>query len=90
MSCAKQGTIAYNGTDTIASITDACAKCGIIRWESSTDNINWTIIPNESLQTLSVEPSSTLTYYRRGIVKAKESCKECKWRYSNVVEVVTP
>lgn len=89
MSCAKQGTIAYNGTDTIASITDACAKCGIIRWESSTDNINWTIIPNESLQTLAVEPSSTLTYYRRGIVKAKESCKECKWRYSNVVEVVT-
>ena len=88
MSCAKAGTISYNETDTITSVADACAKCSVIRWESSTDNINWTIIPNESLQTLSVTPTNTLTYYRRGIVKAKESCKECKWRYSNVVNVV--
>lgn len=88
MSCAKQGVISYNDVDTIVSITDACEKCGIIRWESSTDGINWTIIPNESLQTLAVEPTGTLTYYRRGIVKAKDSCKDCKWRYSNVVEVL--
>lgn len=88
MSCAKQGVISYNDIDTIVSVTDACEKCGIIRWESSTDGINWTIIPNQTSQTLTVEPTNTLTYYRRGIVKAKDSCKDCKWRYSNIVEVL--
>jgi hypothetical protein len=89
MSCTKSGIIEYNGTDTITSVKDACVKCGIIRWQSSTDGIEWTTIPNETLQTLTVEPSPTLVYYRRGIAKAKESCKDCKYMYSNIVEVVT-
>lgn len=88
MSCTKAGIIEYTSGDTIVSIKDACVKCGIIRWQASTDGIEWTTISNESLQTLTVEPSSTLVYYRRGIAKAKESCKDCKYIYSNIVEVV--
>jgi hypothetical protein len=87
------GTISSNQTicqnSTPATLVHSGNYVGNLQWQSSTDNVNWINIPNQTSSTLSsgaIGSLATSTYYR--VIVKSEPCSPV---YSNVILItVTP